>query len=287
MAPRRRKRRNQNAGSYWVVGVVVLLALVLGMIAILFGCKGGVGPSEEETSIPAGSVREISSAAASSQADSSAAPVSSKEASSATASSKIPAVIPDGEFVTPKGYTVVTKNGISTVNGVLIVNKTYSIPANYASGLDSKMLAAFNEMAAAAKEEKGYSLTIFSGFRSHATQIAVYNGHVASKGKARADVVSARPGHSEHETGLTADINYADSSIEPPEEIVWMDENCWKYGFILRYPQGANEYTGYNYEPWHMRYIGDKELAETLYNNGEWISLEEYFGLTSVYAEDE
>lgn len=286
MAPRRRKKRNQSAGSNWAVGAVVLLALVLGMIAVLYGCSSGYGPSGEEVSIPAGSAQEASSEAAS-VTPLSLTPASSEKASSAAVSSKIPAVIPDGEFVTPKGYTVVTRNGISTVNGVLIVNKTYSIPANYASGLDPEMLSAFNEMAAAAKEEMGYTLTIFSGFRSHANQIAVYNGHVASKGKTRADQVSARPGHSEHETGLTADINDADSSKEPPEEIVWMDENCWKYGFILRYPQGAEELTGYQFEPWHMRYIGDKELAETLYNNGEWISLEEYFGLTSVYAQED
>ena len=286
MATGRRRRRKTNNGAFWAVGVIAALALALGVIAIVLWQKGSfpvvaiLQEASEQTSSAA--IAQSISTGTNSETTAS----SKSEASSAAVSSKIPAVIPDGEFVTPKGYTVVTKNGISTVDGVLIVNKTYSIPANYASGLSSEMLAAFNKMAAAAKEEKGYTLTIYSGFRSNATQIAVYNGHVASKGKARADVVSARPGHSEHETGLTADINYADSSIEPPEEIVWMDENCWKYGFILRYPQGANEYTGYNFEPWHMRYIGDKELAETLYNEGDWISLEEYYGLTSQYAEE-
>ncbi len=284
----RRSNERRRKSDPWIAGIVLGLAVILGAVAIVLWQRGGIGPTAQEpSSAEAASVSAVSSslpaisvAADSSQPASSAAPSSQPSVSSAP-----PAVIPDGEFVTPKGYTVVTKNGISTVNGVLIVNKTYSIPANYASGLSAEMLAAFNKMAAAAKEEKGYTLTIFSGFRSHANQIAVYNGHVASKGKTRADQVSARPGHSEHETGLTADINYADSSIAPPEEIVWMDENCWRFGFILRYPQGANEATGYNFEPWHMRYIGDTVLAQELYNDGEWISLEEYFGLTSVYAD--
>ncbi|MBP5618693.1 MAG: D-alanyl-D-alanine carboxypeptidase family protein [Clostridia bacterium] len=220
MATGRRRRRKTNNGAFWAVGVIAALALALGVIAIVLWQKGSfpvvaiLQEASEQTSSAA--IAQSISTGTNSETTAS----SKSEASSAAVSSKIPAVIPDGEFVTPKGYTVVTKNGISTVDGVLIVNKTYSIPANYASGLSSEMLAAFNKMAAAAKEEKGYTLTIYSGFRSNATQIAVYNGHVASKGKARADVVSARPGHSEHETGLTADINYADSSIEPPEEIV-------------------------------------------------------------------
>ena len=285
MAVRRRKTRNSGA---WLVVIVVMLAIVLGVIAVTLYFKGGIGPSGNETSIPAASVQEISSAA-SVTAPSSTPASSEEEASSAATVSKIPAVIPDGEFVTPKGFTVVTKNGISTVDGVLIVNKTYSIPANYTDRLSATAKAAFDRMVEAAKEEMGYDLYILKGgggdFRSYDYQKSLYDYRVSTKGKERADIVSARPGHSEHETGLAIDVVYADSSIEPPEEIVWMDNNCWRFGFILRYPEGKTDETGYIYEPWHIRYLGDVEFAEELYNDGDWITLEDYFGLTSVYAD--
>jgi len=66
------------------------------------------------------------------------------------------------------------------------------------------------------------------------------------------------------------------------DEAKWLNDNAYKYGFILRYPEGKQGITGYKYESWHYRYVG-KELAKTLYNNGNWITLEEYFGLTSRY----
>ena len=64
----------------------------------------------------------------------------------------------------------------------------------------------------------------------------------------------------------------------------WVNNNCYKYGFCIRFPKGKDAYTGYQYESWHLRYVG-KDLAEKLYNNGNWISLEEYFGITSEYPD--
>ena len=128
----------------------------------------------------------------------------------------------------------------------------------------------------------GLNLYISSGFRSYTYQENLYNNYVAQDGKEEADTYSARPGHSEHQTGLAFDLNTIDDSFAYTEEGKWVQENCQKYGLILRYPKGKETQTGYQYESWHLRYVG-KELAQKLYNNGNWITLEEYYKLTSIY----
>ena len=151
---------------------------------------------------------------------------------------------------TSKGFTIITKNGLTTIDGIVIANKTYSLPKNYGNGLTSETTNAFNNMKNAAKED-GLTISIVSGFRSYNTQVNTYNGWVAKDGKVEADTYSARPGHSEHQTGLAMDLNYIGTSFENTNEFKWLKENCYKYGFILRYPKGKDNITGYIYEPWH------------------------------------
>lgn len=181
----------------------------------------------------------------------------------------------------PAEVEIRTVNGITYVNGILIANKTYGLPETYSPGVDPAAQAAFNEMQAAAAKD-GMSLKICSGFRDYALQKQLYNSYVTRDGKAAADRYSARPGHSEHQTGLAFDINRASSVFTGTKEAKWLAENCWKYGFILRYPEGKEDVTGYMYESWHIRYLG-KEWAKTITESG--LTLEEYFGLTSVYAD--
>jgi D-alanyl-D-alanine carboxypeptidase len=190
--------------------------------------------------------------------------------------------VKDTTFTTSKGFTGVTKNGVTYIDGVLIVNKTYSLPSSYGNGLTSETLAAFNKMKAAAKEA-GLNIYISSGFRSYTKQNTVYNNYVARDGKVAADTYSARPGYSEHQSGLSFDVNTISTAFDNTKEAKWLANNCYKYGFILRFPEGKDDETGYMYESWHFRYIGDTTLAEKLYNNGDWISLEAYFGITSKY----
>ena len=137
-------------------------------------------------------------------------------------------------------------------------------------------------MFAAAKSERGFNMWAQSGFRSYSTQKSVYNNWVKKDGKAKADTYSARAGYSEHQSGLAADLNHVGSSFDNTKEAKWLEENCYKYGFILRYPKGKQDVTGYIYESWHFRYVGIP-LATKLYNNGDWLTLEEYFGVTSKY----
>lgn len=172
------------------------------------------------------------------------------------------------------------RNGVTYVNGILIANKTYALPSSYNPGaLTAETQAAFNRMkndAAAA----GLNLWVCSGFRSYSYQDQLYNSYVARDGKAAADTYSARAGHSEHQTGLALDINMASDAFIGTPEAKWIAANCYKYGFILRYPQGKQNITGYKYEPWHVRYLGT-ETAKAVYDSE--LTLEEYLGIDSVY----
>lgn len=184
-------------------------------------------------------------------------------------------------FTTSKGFKGVTKNGVTYIEGYLVVNKTYTLPSSYGNGLTNATTEAFNKMQAAAKVD-GLNIYISSGFRSYSYQKTLYNNYVNRDGVAAADTYSARAGHSEHQSGLAFDVNTINDSFANTEEGKWLNDNCYKYGFILRYPNGKSEETGYQYEPWHFRYVG-VELAEKLYNNGNWITVEDYFGITSRY----
>lgn len=184
-------------------------------------------------------------------------------------------------FTTSKGFKGVTKNGVTYIDGYLIVNKTYTLPSSYGNGLTNATIEAFNKMQAAAKVD-GLNIYISSGFRSYSYQKTLYNNYVNRDGVVAADTYSARAGHSEHQSGLAFDVNTINDSFANTEEGKWLNDNCYKYGFILRYPKGKSDETGYQYEPWHFRYVG-VELAEKLYNNGNWITVEDYFGITSRY----
>ena len=184
-------------------------------------------------------------------------------------------------FTTSKGFKGVTKNGVTYIEGYLVVNKTYTLPSSYGNGLTNDTTKAFNKMQAAAKVD-GLNIYISSGFRSYSYQKTLYNNYVNRDGVTVADTYSARAGHSEHQSGLAFDVNTINDSFANTEEGKWLNDNCYKYGFILRYPNGKSDETGYQYEPWHFRYVG-VELAEKLYNNGNWITVEDYFGITSRY----
>lgn len=181
--------------------------------------------------------------------------------------------------VTVTPYIAPVEPEATYINGILIANKTYPLPSTYNPGVNPAANAALQEMFAAAKAE-GLNLFVKSGFRSYSTQKSLYNNYVKRDGAAAADRYSARPGHSEHQTGLAFDINKANSSFAGSPEANWLAQNCYKYGFIIRYPQGKESITGYIYEPWHVRYLG-VETATAVYNSG--LCLEEYLGITSSY----
>ncbi|MBQ7500623.1 MAG: D-alanyl-D-alanine carboxypeptidase family protein, partial [Clostridia bacterium] len=181
--------------------------------------------------------------------------------------------------VTPKPVErIVQINGVTYVDGILIANKTYSLPSTYyPGGLTYETEVAFNKLCTAAAKE-GLNFYCVSGFRSYAYQRTLYNRYVSQDGKAAADRYSARPGHSEHQTGLALDVNSVNQNFAYTKEGRWLAANCYKYGFIIRYPQGKEAVTGYMYEPWHIRYLG-VDIATDVFNSG--LCLEEYLGITS------
>ena len=186
---------------------------------------------------------------------------------------------------TSKGYVLAEKDGItyvvSSYGYTMIANKTYSLPSSYApGGLTAECSAALSRLQNAASAN-GYSIYEISGYRSYWLQNDLYNRYVAADGKAAADTYSARPGHSEHQTGLALDVNSLSSSFGNTATGRWLAANAHKYGFVIRYQKNKESVTGYIYEPWHIRYLG-VELATDLYNSG--LCLEEFFGITSAYS---
>ena len=131
-----------------------------------------------------------------------------------------------------------------------------------------------------ALEEINIQLYARSGYRSYNTQVSLYNSYVKNHGQEAADKFSAKPGQSEHQTGLSMDITSDRVNLQltedfgETEEGNWVKENAHRFGFIIRYPEGKEDITGYVYEPWHVRYVGEK-LAKKVYESG--LTLEEYF----------
>ena len=172
---------------------------------------------------------------------------------------------------------------------LVLVNKYYYLPdgynpsdlvtltSKYNTGVNSKMREdaanAFMEMSDAATLDN-IIIKNASAFRSYEYQVDLYNKYIERDGKKAADTYSARPGFSEHQTGLCTDINQIDSGFESTDAFKWLDKNAYKYGFILRFPKDKEDITGYEYESWHWRYVG-KEAAKVI--NNENITFEEYY----------
>lgn len=170
-------------------------------------------------------------------------------------------------------------NEPTVINGILLANKRNPLPSDYAPGVNPEAQNAFEAMRAEAVKSN-IDLTAFSTFRDFARQKELYEGYVAKDGQEKADRYSARPGFSEHQTGLAFDIgesgaeqHWAAASFGETEAGKWVAENAHRFGFILRYPEGKEQLTGYMHESWHFRYVG-KEVAKEIYEAN--ITLEEY-----------
>lgn len=185
----------------------------------------------------------------------------------------------------------------------VIVNPNYKLPDNYEPDdlvypevrfifnekIEKRMLreeaAKALESMFEAAEVDGIYLAGVSGYRSHSTQTALFNRYVERDGYDVAKTYSAEPGTSEHETGLAIDVTSSDGKCAAQDcfggtvEAIWLENNAQAYGFIIRYPKGKEDITGYKYEPWHIRYVG-VELAQQLHEQG--LTLEEYYDVEPV-----
>ncbi len=175
---------------------------------------------------------------------------------------------------------------------LMINNKFYKLPSDYepedlvdvknwyAYGdtpkLRKKAYESFISMFNAAKKEN-ITIIINSAYRSYKKQEELYNQYLSQYGKEYTDAYAARPGHSEHQTGLTVDVTTYGSNgdnFDKTEAFKWLQDNAHLYGFILRYPKGKEDITGYDYESWHYRYVG-VDAATTIHDND--ITFDEYY----------
>ena len=189
-------------------------------------------------------------------------------------------------------YSLDLKTDISQ-NEKMIVNKYYGLDKDYTpddlmnitttyawgNGFQVRKILwdAYLEMFNAAKEN-GIYLMINSAYRAYESQEIVFKNYEDSQGTAYAETIAARPGHSEHQTGLAIDIfstkNTNRKTFADTEEAEWLANNSYKYGFILRYPKDKESITGYQYESWHFRYVG-KDIAKYIFEND--ITFDEYY----------
>jgi D-alanyl-D-alanine carboxypeptidase len=209
---------------------------------------------------------------------------------------KAPTVVKDNNISTkpvvevPVVYpvTLTTEQASSLTT---VVNKKHRLPEDYAPVVVSIVGGKMRQEAATelqklldAASNAGIRLKIISSYRSYNTQVSTYNGWVAQYGQTEADTFSARPGYSEHQTGLAVDLGNSDGSCAL--EICfgtttggqWIATNAVNYGFIIRYPEGKEALTGYKYEPWHLRFVG-VDLAKAIDKSGK--TLDQYFDVAA------
>ena len=212
--------------------------------------------------------------------------ISSKEEVEKTLSNIYPKLkVIDGQRVsigtTKNGFSIYTVNDVYYIDDIMMVNKTYGLPESYIP-VDTKescigktstcnkcinktAYEAFNKMRADASSI-GLNIYIASGYRPYVGQESIYNRYIKRDGKEAADTYSARPGYSEHQTSYSFYLNSITDSFIKTKEGLWVNDNAYLYGFIIRFPKGKDSITGYKYEPWHLRYVG-YDLAKKLYNN--------------------
>jgi len=292
-----RKNSKKKLDGFMIIGfgIVLILCIVLMAVFGAFGKKDKnlvsslLVSSEIETS----SVIETSSQSeTSSNSETSSKTNTSSEAKTSSAS-KVSSTSSKDTSDTVSAYLPNGDWRLIIANKQHPLPESYKVNVSYVSGsyrLDSRAVDAYNSMISAAKKD-GVSLVIISGFRTYQGQTTLFNnkvnkylnqGYSREKAKELAAQYVAPPGTSEHLTGLAVDLISPDwysynsdlnSNFENTKQFKWLYENCAEYGFVLRYPKDKVDITGYSYEPWHYRYVGEKAAKEIM---SKKICLEEY-----------
>jgi D-alanyl-D-alanine carboxypeptidase len=265
---------------------------ILVALSIVSGCssKGGVAPS-----VSPGTTVNPSVSAVSPTSSASPSPKISPQPS------QVPAVSPTASIDPPKNGTiqVIAKPESVTV----LVNKHNSLPASYeptdlvypdipfvfAEKIEKRKMrsiaASAIEKLFAGAEKDGIHLAGVSAYRSYATQKSIFQRYVLKDGEEKAKMYSAVPGTSEHETGLAIDVTGSDGKCAAEDcfggtkEANWLDKHAVEYGFIIRYPEGKSAITGYQYEPWHIRYVGTDVSKDMV---AKKVAMEEYYNAVPV-----
>lgn len=284
-----RKQRREGKGVW--IAVLAAVALLVGGAAVFAGMNGwdaerikgalgGETPVQDEEAGPAGTEEPAGGGTAAGDGN----PEDDQLPAGGTPEPQADPFAGIGEYV--EGLELPAEP--TYIGGILLANKKYPLPADFAPGENPDAREAFEEMAAAAFVE-GFDLDAFSTFRTYERQQELYDRYVERDGAEAADRYSARPGYSEHQTGLAFDIgeatqpeHYARESFGDTPAGQWLLANAHRFGFILRYPEGKEDITGYMHESWHYRYVG-KEVAGRIHSKG--ITLEEYLLVPDSHGE--
>ena len=259
-----RAKKKSTSKSYMIISIISILLIAAIVFAVIYK-NNQVKPSNSLVEEPVS--EQISTQE----------PEVSKEENTQPSTS-----VPKKELKDAKANYVEAAQPVTEptyVNGILIVNKQFGLPSTYNKDIDPEASAAVKKMMEAAKVE-GHSLQAFSGFRSYEYQTSLYERYVNKDGKEAADRYSARPGYSEHQSGLAFDIGevgredlWLTEAFGETEAGKWLMNHAHEYGFILRYPKGKEHVTGFMYESWHYRFVGNEHAAKIFEQN---VTLEEY-----------
>ncbi|MCS7463762.1 D-alanyl-D-alanine carboxypeptidase family protein [Paenibacillus doosanensis] len=284
---------------------VLLLASSMTLFAACEGSNASPSPQTPDTSKPGnaatGTAPNGSAAGSTTTPGSTATPVPSTAPGAGSAANTGSTGDKGKGTETPKSDSdqVVAKPDSVSV----LVNKQFALPSNYEPAdlvypdvpfifkekiekrkMRKEAAAALEKLFAGAKKD-GINLAGVSAYRSYATQKAVFNNYVKTDGEEKAKTYSAVPGHSEHETGLAIDVSGSDGKCAAQDcfgatkEAEWLAKHAPEYGFIIRYLKGKESITGYQYEPWHIRYVG-VDMAKEIASKG--LTLEEYLNAVPV-----
>lgn len=226
-------------------------------------------------------------------------PSPSASASASPTPSSSPTPTPDVSILPIPATTDVPRTSLYDIDSAkslqVVVNKMRALnPVDYFprgkvligySWVAKPAAEAYGQLKSAVTAKKLGTLCVNSGYRSFASQTAIHRSKVRLLGKTAGEKLAARPGHSEHQTGLAIDVSTTQlgcriGSFGASRASKWISENAWQYGFIVRYPNGKTAITGYVWEPWHLRFVG-VELATEM-KSKKISTLEEFFALPAA-----
>lgn len=250
--------------------IFVVIIVLVGLCWFVFGREKAAAPSQQKTNNSSSNDEDKQKDIAPGEP----APTFNKAELSTTDPASIWIVANKRHQLNPKTYAP---------NDLVAPNMPLAATTSMEKQVRRETATALGALTAAGTKD-GVKFNLQSGYRSYSFQTSLYNRYVQQQGKAVADTQSARPGYSEHQTGLAADLG----SVANPQcdveacfgdtpEGKWLAANGYKFGFIIRYPKGMDATTGYIYEPWHVRYVGTKLATEM--HNKNIATLEEFFGL--------
>nr|WP_225751848.1 M15 family metallopeptidase [Pseudoclavibacter sp. Marseille-Q3772] len=263
--------RSRTHASSWVLGLAVCAVTAIGAVVALQQVPGGNALSIVAGSTPTHTVP---------------ATLTPTDAQPTGTASPTPTAQPSYDITSVDSITVLVNKAEPLRKpdykpSDLVEMSAIGVPSANNHSLRREAAEAIKKMFQAASKA-GHDLDMTSGFRDRDLQQELYEGYIDELGEEGADATSARPGHSEHQTGLAADISapaegcVLEACFGDTKAGKWLLENSWKYGFILRYPKGKTAITGYDYEPWHFRYIGVE--AATEYHESKAATYEEFVG---------